>query len=83
MSIQQEKIKELVERKDVKLEEILLEPIFIPKSMNLHAIMNEFRKSSGDIHDELKRRVDKHGEEIDEHERRIIHLEDWKKTKEE
>ena len=39
-------LKELVERKDVKLEEILLEPIFIPKSMNLHAIMNEFRKSS-------------------------------------
>lgn len=38
-------LKELVERKDVKLEEILLEPVFIPKSMNLHAIMNEFRKS--------------------------------------
>jgi len=38
-------LKELVERKNVKLEEILLEPIFIPKSMNLHAIMNEFRKS--------------------------------------
>jgi len=31
-------LKELVERKDVKLEEILLEPIFIPKSMKLHAI---------------------------------------------
>jgi len=39
-------LKELVERPDVKLEEIMLEPIFIPKSMNLHAIMNEFRKSS-------------------------------------
>ena len=38
-------LKELVERKDVKLEELLLEPAFIPKSMNLHAIMNEFRKS--------------------------------------
>ena len=38
-------LKELVERKDVKLEEILLEPVFIPKSMNLHAIMNEFRKN--------------------------------------
>ena len=38
-------LKELVERKDVKLEEILLEPAFIPKSMNLHAIMNEFRKT--------------------------------------
>ena len=39
-------LKELVERPDVKLEEIMLAPIFIPKSMNLHAIMNEFRKSS-------------------------------------
>ena len=38
-------LKELVSRKDVKLEEILLEPAFIPKSMNLHAIMNEFRKT--------------------------------------
>lgn len=38
-------LKELVERKDVKLEEMLLEPAFIPKSMNLHGIMNEFRKS--------------------------------------
>ena len=38
-------LKELVERKDVKLEELLLEPAFIPKSMNLHGIMNEFRKS--------------------------------------
>ena len=38
-------LKELVERKDVKLEDILLEPAFIPKSMNLHAIMNEFRKT--------------------------------------
>lgn len=38
-------LKELVERKDVKLEELLLEPAFIPKSMNLHAIMNEFRKT--------------------------------------
>ena len=38
-------LKELVERKDVKLEEMLIEPAFIPKSMNLHGIMNEFRKS--------------------------------------
>ena len=38
-------LKELVERKDVKLEELLIEPAFIPKSMNLHAIMNEFRKT--------------------------------------
>ena len=38
-------LKELAERKDVKLEEMLLEPAFIPKSMNLHGIMNEFRKT--------------------------------------
>ena len=38
-------LKELVERQDVLLEDILLEPVFIPKSMRLHAIMNEFRKS--------------------------------------
>ena len=38
-------LKELVDRKDVKLEDVLLEPAFIPKSMNLHAIMNEFRKT--------------------------------------
>ena len=38
-------LRELVERKDVQLEEVLLEPAYIPKSMNLHAIMNEFRKS--------------------------------------
>ena len=38
-------LKELVKRKDVTLEEILLEPVFIPKSMKLHEIMNEFRKN--------------------------------------
>ena len=38
-------LRELAERKDVKLEDVLLEPAFIPKSMNLHAIMNEFRRS--------------------------------------
>lgn len=49
----------------------------------LETTLNEFRRNSDVVHGELKRRVDKHGEEIDEHERRIIHLEDWKKTKEE
>ena len=38
-------LKELVENPDVKLADILLEPVFIPKSMHLHAIMNEFRIS--------------------------------------
>ena len=38
-------LRELAEHKDVKLEDILLEPVFIPKSMHLHDIMNEFRKN--------------------------------------
>jgi len=36
---------ELMEQKEVRLADLLLEPIFIPKSMKLHDIMNEFRKS--------------------------------------
>lgn len=36
-------LKELAENKTVNLQDLLLEPIFIPKSMHLHDIMNEFR----------------------------------------
>lgn len=36
-------LRELVENKDVTLQDLLLEPVFIPKSMRLHDIMNEFR----------------------------------------
>jgi len=36
-------LKELSVKNDVNLRELLLEPIFIPKSMRLHEIMNEFR----------------------------------------
>ena len=36
---------ELVDRKEVSLRELMLEPVFIPKSMKLDAIMNEFRNS--------------------------------------
>jgi len=36
---------ELMENRDVTLSDLLLEPIFIPKSMKLDAIMNEFRRS--------------------------------------
>ena len=36
---------ELVDRKDVKLEELMLEPVFIPKSMKLDEIMDQFRLS--------------------------------------
>ena len=36
-------LKELVEQREVKLRDLLLEPVFIPKSMKLHAIMDEFR----------------------------------------
>ena len=38
-------LKELVEGNPVDLKELLLEPVFIPKSMKLHAIMDEFRSS--------------------------------------
>ncbi len=36
-------LKELAANKTVNLQELLLEPVFIPKSMRLHDIMNEFR----------------------------------------
>lgn len=36
-------LRELAENKDVALRDLLLEPVFIPKSMRLHEIMNEFR----------------------------------------
>ena len=39
---------ELVDNKEVQLQDLMLEPVFIPKSMKLDAIMNEFR--SGQTH---------------------------------
>ena len=36
-------LKELAGKETVNLRELLLEPVFIPKSMHLHEIMNEFR----------------------------------------
>ena len=36
-------LKELVVNKDVNLRDLLLEPAYIPKTMRLHDIMNEFR----------------------------------------
>ncbi len=36
-------LKELAANKTVNLQELLLEPVFIPKSMRLHDIMSEFR----------------------------------------
>ncbi len=36
---------ELVDKKEISLRELMLEPVFIPKSMKLDAIMNEFRNS--------------------------------------
>ena len=38
-------LKELVEQREAKLADLMLEPVFIPKSMKLHAIMDEFRSS--------------------------------------
>ena len=36
-------LKELVDNKDVRLTDLLLEPVYIPKTMKLHDIMEEFR----------------------------------------
>ncbi len=36
-------LRELVSRKDVALKDLLLEPAYIPKTMHLHDIMDEFR----------------------------------------
>ena len=36
-------LKELVDNKDVQLADLLLEPVYIPKTMKLHDIMDEFR----------------------------------------
>ena len=36
-------LRELTDDKEVSLQDLLLEPVFIPKSMHLHEIMNEFR----------------------------------------
>lgn len=38
-------LKELMVNENVELKNLILEPIYIPKSMKLHAIMNEFRTS--------------------------------------
>ena len=37
-------LKELVDNKDVQLSDLLLEPAYIPKTMKLHDIMDEFRE---------------------------------------
>ena len=36
-------LKELVEHKDVQLKDLLLEPVYIPKTMRLHDIMDQFK----------------------------------------
>ena len=36
-------LKELVDNKDVTLSDLLLEPVYIPKTMKLHDIMDQFR----------------------------------------
>lgn len=38
-------LKELVTNKEVQLKDLILDPVYIPKTMKLHEIMDEFRKS--------------------------------------
>ena len=47
----------------------------------LEVTLNEFRRNSDAVHNDLKGRVDRHGRELDTHEKRIQHLEDWKEMK--
>lgn len=47
----------------------------------LRTTLREFRENSDRVHNDLKNRVDKHGEELDVHEKRIIRLEDWRESK--
>ncbi|MBQ2271522.1 MAG: HlyC/CorC family transporter [Firmicutes bacterium] len=37
-------LREMVDNKDVQVTDLMLEPVFIPRSMRLHDIMDEFRK---------------------------------------
>lgn len=47
----------------------------------LRITLNEFREHYNQAHEALERRVTAHGNELDDHEERIIHLEDWRKMK--
>ena len=38
-------LKEMVDNKEVQLKDLILEPVYIPKSMRLHDIMDEFRRN--------------------------------------
>ena len=48
----------------------------------LKTTLREFRQAYEQAHSDLKTRVDNHGREIDAHEKRITHIEDWCKMKE-
>lgn len=48
----------------------------------LRTTLNEFRENYKQAHSELAGRVQKHGEEIDRHEKRITRLEDWREMQE-
>ena len=47
----------------------------------LRTTLREFRENSERVHSDLKSCVDKHGEELGAHEKRIIRLEDWRASK--
>ncbi len=42
-------LKEVVENRDLQLKDMLLEPVYIPQSMKLNAIMNQFRMNQTHI----------------------------------
>lgn len=47
----------------------------------LEVTLNEFRHNSDEVHKDLKDRVKKNSDGVEDHERRIQHLEDWKEMK--
>ena len=47
----------------------------------LRTTLRDFRESYERAHSDLERRVETHGNEIDDHGTRITRLEEWRKTK--
>lgn len=47
----------------------------------LRTTLRDFRESYDRAHSDLEHRVEKHGQEIDEHGNRITRLEEWRRTR--
>lgn len=47
----------------------------------LRTTLRDFRETYERAHSDLEKRVERHGQELDEHGNRITRLEEWRKTK--